>query len=460
MTQIITRFAPSPTGFLHIGGARTALFNWLFARHLGGKFLLRIEDTDRERSTPEATSAILDGLKWLGLDWDGEEIYQFARAGRHAEVAHQLVEKGAAYLCYCSPEELAAMREAGHGYDRRWRDRPASDAPAGVKPVVRIKAPLTGSLIIEDRVQGRVEVKAEQLDDFILLRSDGTPTYMLAVVVDDHDMGITHIIRGDDHLNNAFRQHCIYDAMGWSVPEFSHIPLIHGADGAKLSKRHGALGVQEYREMGYLPEALRNYLLRLGWAHGDEEIIPTDRAIEIFSLEGIGKSPSRFDVAKLEHINGHYIREAGDNHLAALVQPVIEKILGLALTPAQYGLLVAALPALKQRVKNINELAESAVFYFHLRPIPLSDKAQAVLDDNGLALLADLAHLLDLEGDWSHDGLQESCKAYSEKHAIKLGQVMAPLRSAITGSHASPSMFEVMVLLGKEEVLGRIRDVL
>jgi len=456
----VTRFAPSPTGYLHIGGARTALFNWLYAKHTGGKFLLRIEDTDRERSTPEATAAILDGLKWLGLDWDGEEIHQFSRASRHAEIAHQLVEKGAAYHCYCSPEELAAMREAGHGYDRRWRDRPASDAPAGIAPVVRIKAPLTGSLAIEDGVQGRVEVKAEQLDDFILLRSDGTPTYMLAVVVDDHDMGITQIIRGDDHLNNAFRQMCIYQAMGWDAPAFAHIPLIHGADGAKLSKRHGALGVEAYREMGYLPEALRNYLLRLGWAHGDEEIIPTDRAIEIFSLSGIGKSPSRFDVAKLEHLNGHYIREADDARLAALIQKIIEEKLGIIMTSSQESLLLVALPGLKQRVKNINELADNSLFYFYTRPVPLSDKAEAALDENARALLADLAHMLELEGDWSHDGLQESCKAYGEKHSIKLGQVMAPLRAAITGSHASPSMFEVMALLGRDEVLARIKDVL
>lgn len=460
MTQVITRFAPSPTGFLHIGGARTALFNWLYARHTGGKFLLRIEDTDRERSTPEATAAILDGLKWLGLEWDGEETYQFARANRHAEVANALVEQGAAYYCYCSPEELQAMREAGTGYDRRWRDRDPKDAPAGVKPVVRIKAPLEGSLAIDDHVQGRVEVKAEQLDDFILLRSDGTPTYMLAVVVDDHDMGVTHIIRGDDHLNNAFRQMTIYRAMGWNVPEFAHIPLIHGADGAKLSKRHGALGVEAYRDMGYLPEALCNYLMRLGWAHGDEEIIPQDRAIEIFTLEGIGRSPSRFDFTKLEHLNGHYIREANDNRLAALLQPKIEETLGKPLSPAQHALLVKALPGLKQRVKNINELAENSLFYFQPRPVPLNEKAEQALNEGARALLAALLPVLEADAAWTHDGLQETCKAYGEKHALKLGAVMGPIRAAVTGSTTSPSMFEVMELLGKEETLARIRDIL
>ncbi len=458
--KVITRFAPSPTGFLHIGGARTALFNWLFSNHTGGQFLLRIEDTDRERSTPEATQAILDGLTWLGLDWDGDVTYQFARAARHAEIAHALVAQGAAYPCYCSPEELAAMREAGHGYDRRWRDRDPSEAPAGIKPVIRIKAPLSGSMVIQDQVQGRVEVKAEQLDDFILLRSDGTPTYMLAVVVDDHDMNVTHVIRGDDHLNNAFRQRVIYEAMGWDVPEFAHIPLIHGPDGAKLSKRHGALGVEAYRDMGYLPEALRNYLLRLGWAHGDEEIIPTERAVEIFSLAGIGKSPSRFDFAKLENLNGHYIREANDNALAALVEPCIEAALGIRLSPNQHALLVKALPGLKQRVKTINELSDNALFYFRSLPLPLSDKAEQALNEEGRALLSDLARMLELEGDWSHDALQEACKSYGDKHALKLGAVMAPLRAAITGSHASPSMFEVMEQLGKEEVLARIKDVL
>ncbi len=460
MTQVITRFAPSPTGFLHIGGARTALFNWLYARHMGGQFRLRIEDTDRERSTPEATAAILDGMRWLGLEWDGEEVHQFARAARHAEVAQALLASGAAYRCYTTPEELDAFRKENPNakYRSPWRE--GGSPPAGAPYVVRIKAPQTGETTIADKVQGTVTVSNTELDDMVLLRSDGTPTYMLAVVVDDHDMGITHIIRGDDHLNNAFRQLCIYRAMGWDAPEFAHIPLIHGPDGAKLSKRHGALGVEAYREMGYLPEALRNYLLRLGWAHGDEEIIPTDRAIEIFSLEGIGKSPSRFDFTKLEHLNGHYIREANDNRLAALIQPIIEEKLGLTLNPSQHGLLVAALPGLKKRVKNLNELADNALFYFHPRPIPLSEKAQSQLDENARALLADLAHMLELEGDWSHDGLQESCKAYGEKNALKLGAVMAPLRAAITGSHASPSMFEVMALLGKEEVLGRIKDVL
>lgn len=460
MSQTVTRFAPSPTGFLHIGGARTALFNWLYAKHTGGKFLLRIEDTDRERSTPEATQAILDGMRWLGLDWDGEEIHQFARASRHAEVAHEMLAKGQAYRCYTTPEELDAFRKENPNvkYRSPWRD--GGTPPEGAPFVIRIKAPQTGETTIADKVQGNVTVSNAELDDMVLLRSDGTPTYMLAVVVDDHDMGVTHVIRGDDHLNNAFRQLTIYRAMGWDIPEYAHIPLIHGADGAKLSKRHGALGVEEYRKMGYLPEALRNYLLRLGWAHGDEEIISTDRSIEIFSLEGIGKSPSRFDFAKLEHLSGHYIREADDARLAEILWSIIEERLCVTPDFSRNKLLMSALPGLKQRVKNINELADNALFYFQSRPIPLSDKAQEVLNDAGLALLADLARMLELEGNWTHDALQEACKAYGEKHALKLGAVMAPLRAAITGSHASPSMFEVMELLGKEEVLARIQDVL
>ncbi|MBC7135504.1 MAG: glutamate--tRNA ligase, partial [Oceanibaculum nanhaiense] len=331
---VVTRFAPSPTGFLHIGGGRTALFNWLYARHTGGKFLLRIEDTDRARSTEDAVQAIFDGLKWLGLDWDDEAVMQFARAGRHAEVAHELLAQGKAYRCYASPEELTAMREQAKAegrpvrYDGRWRDRPDSDAPAGVAPVIRLKAPQTGQTIIQDMVQGEVTVANEQLDDFVLLRGDGTPTYMLSVVVDDHDMGITHVIRGDDHLNNAFRQTQLYQAMGWDVPHFAHIPLIHGPDGAKLSKRHGALGVEAYRDMGFLPEAMRNYLLRLGWGHGDEEIIPTDKAIEWFDLDAVGRSASRFDMAKLENLNAHYLREADDTRLATLILPMLEEKLG------------------------------------------------------------------------------------------------------------------------------------
>ncbi len=460
----VTRFAPSPTGYLHIGGARTALFNWLFAKHTGGKFLLRIEDTDRERSTQPAIEAILDGLKWLGLEWDGEETYQFSRAPRHREVVDELLAKGMAYKCYCTPEELAAMREQaaaekrGFRYDGRWRERPESDAPAGIKPAIRLKAPLIGSITIKDGVQGDVTTAAEQLDDMVLLRSDGTPTYMLAVVVDDHDMGVTHIIRGDDHLTNAARQQALYDALGWTAPHFSHIPLIHGADGAKLSKRHGALGVEAYRDLGYLPEALRNYLLRLGWGHGDEEIISTDRAIEIFTIEGIGKSPSRFDFAKLDNLNGHYIREANDNRLAKLVQPLIETALGIHFTDVQHALLVKAMAGLKARAKTLLELRDNALFYFAPRPIALNEKAESMMNEDARSMLSGITEELTTLDIWQHDELEQICKAYCEKHALKLGNLMSPIRIAITGSTMSPSMFEVMSQLGKEESLSRMRD--
>ncbi|MBW7912057.1 MAG: glutamate--tRNA ligase, partial [Alphaproteobacteria bacterium] len=336
MSKIITRFAPSPTGYLHIGGGRTALFNWLFAKHMGGQFLLRIEDTDRARSTEAAVEAILDGMRWLGLDWDGEPIFQFARMNRHAEIAHQLLAEGKAYYCYCTPEELEKMREEqlakglSPRYDGRWRDRDPKDAPAGVKPAVRIKAPSRANdeMLVSDAVQGDVRVPYTQLDDMILLRGDGTPTYMLSVVVDDHDMGITHVIRGDDHLTNTFRQRMIYDAMGWDVPKFAHIPMILGEDGAKLSKRHGAVGLHEYANKGYLPEAMRNYLLRLGWGHGDTEIVDTEEAVKLFTLDGIGKSPSRMDFTKLAHVNAHYMRQADEERLMALTMPYIEEKLG------------------------------------------------------------------------------------------------------------------------------------
>ncbi len=462
---VITRFAPSPTGFLHIGGARTALFNWLFARHHQGKFLLRIEDTDHARSTQEAIDAILDGMRWMGLAWDGEPVYQSTRAARHVEIAETLLANGHAYHCYATPEELQAMREeAAAGkkpfrYDGRWRDRDPAEAPAGVAPVIRLKAPRQGELTIDDQVQGKVTVAADQLDDMILLRSDGTPTYMHAVVVDDHDMNVTHIIRGDDHLTNAFRQRILYEAMGWEIPVFAHIPLIHGSDGAKLSKRHGALGVEAYRDMGYLPETLRNYLLRLGWAHGDEEIIPTEKAIEWFSLEGIGKSPSRFDTAKLDHLNGHYIREADDDMLAGLIQPKIEAILGLTLSPAQKSLLERAMSGLKQRTKNINELADNAAFYFHPLPLPLTEKAQSLLGGEAITMLGRMLPLLEDTDNWTQQALEELARSFSERESTKLGNVAQPLRAALTGSHISPSVFEVMELLGKEESLRRIRSI-
>src|SRR5579863_5766251 len=387
---VTVRFAPSPTGFLHIGGARTALFNWLFARHHqlhgdGGKFHLRIEDTDRERSTPEATTAIIDGLRWLGLDWDGEVVFQFARAAHHAEIAQRLLAAGKAYRCYCTPEELEAMRERAKaekrsiGYDGTWRDRDPSEAPPGVAPAIRLKTERTGATTIRDHVLGEVTVENQELDDLIILRSDGTPTYNFSVVIDDHDMGITHVIRGNEHFRNAFRQTQIYRALDWAVPEFAHIPLIHGSDGAKMSKRHGALGVEAYRDMGYLPEALRNYLLRLGWSHGDDEIISTEDAIRWFDLDAVGRAPARFDFAKLDSLNGHYIREARDSRLVALIAPRLEERLGRPLDEPSRGRLLRAMPSLKLRPKTLVELAGNALFYVRQRPIPMGDKAKAIL---------------------------------------------------------------------------------
>jgi glutamyl-tRNA synthetase len=464
---VVTRFAPSPTGFLHIGGGRTALFNWLYARRHGGTFLLRIEDTDRARSTEAATQAILDGLKWLGLDWDGEPVSQFERSPRHAEVARQMVGAGKAYYCYASPEELEAMRaeqkEKGlpQRYDGRWRDRPASDAPAGAKPVIRLKAPLVGETVLQDQVQGEVRVQNAQLDDMILLRSDGTPTYMLAVVVDDHDMGVTHVIRGDDHLTNTFRQIQIYNAMGWDVPVMSHIPLIHGADGAKLSKRHGALGVEAYQEMGYLPEALRNYLLRLGWAHGNDEIIPTEQAVAWFNLEGIGRSPSRFDFTKLDNLNAHYLREMADAALVDLIAPRLTALTGGgSISAGQKNLLASAMPALKQRAKTLKDLSESAVFFIKSRPLPLDDGAQKILSPEGRTLLAELAIKLKGLTVFSASEIEEAARQLATDHGLKLGQTAQPLRAALSGSNVSPPIFEVAALLGRDETVGRIEDAL
>lgn len=457
---VITRFAPSPTGYLHIGGARTALFNWLYARHMGGQFLLRIEDTDKERSTPEATQAIIDGMQWLGLEHDGEIIYQSARADRHAEVARELLAKGKAYQCYCTPEELDTMREqakaSGLPIRSPWRNKAASDASAGAPFVVRIKAPLEGEVVIDDAVQGTVRVAAQQLDDFIILRSDGSPTYMHAVVVDDHDMGITHVIRGDDHLNNAFRQWVIYDAMGWNVPTFAHIPLIHGPDGAKLSKRHGALGVEAYRDMGYLPEAIRNYLLRLGWSHGNEEIISTEQAIEWFDITAINKGASRMDFDKLANLNGHYIRACENAHLEALTITELNKHLERPLELDEVKRLERAMESLKQRAKTIVELAESAVFYFrHLHA--QDDKAKQQLNE-GLELMKGFIPHLETAEQWTHDGLFALAKTYAESAGVKIGVLMAPIRVAITGSTGAPSMFEVMEILGSEESLKRLKS--
>ncbi|CAO3446402.1 MULTISPECIES: glutamate--tRNA ligase [Azospirillum] len=461
---VVTRFAPSPTGFLHIGGARTALFNWLYARRNGGTYLLRIEDTDRQRSTDAAVDAILDGLSWLGLDWDGDAVSQFARKDRHAEVAQQMLAAGRAYYCYASPEELEEMRAAQKAagqpvrYDGRWRDRDPSEAPAGVKPVIRLKAPQEGETVLKDRVQGEVTVQNAQLDDLILLRADGTPTYLLAVVVDDHDMGVTHVIRGDDHLTNTFRQIQIFNAMGWDLPEFGHIPLIHGPDGAKLSKRHGALGVDAYRDMGYLPEAIRNYLLRLGWGHGDDEIISTEQAVEWFNLEGIGRSPSRFDFAKLENLNAHYMRQADDARLVGLAAPRLEAELGRALTESERDLLTRAMNGLKQRARTVVDLAQSARFYLAARPLAMDEKAAALLDEKGRGVLTDLAARFEAEADFTAAALEGLVRAFAEERGEKLGKIAQPLRAALTGSTVSPPIFEVAEILGRAETLARMKD--
>jgi glutamyl-tRNA synthetase len=462
MTPIV-RFAPSPTGFLHIGGARTALFNWLYARHTGGLFRVRIEDTDRVRSTPEAVAAIIDGLEWLGLAWDGEVVHQFARAARHAEVAHQLLAAGHAYYCYCAPAELEAMRARARAekrsvrYDGTWRDRDPAEAPPGVAPAIRLKAPQAGATTIHDRVQGEVTIANAELDDLIILRADGTPTYNLSVVVDDHDMGITDVIRGDDHLNNAFRQTQIYDALGWPVPEFAHVPLIHGPDGAKLSKRHGALGVEAYREMGYLPEALRNYLLRLGWSHGDAEMISTDEAIAWFDLDAVGRAPARFDFAKLDNLNGHYIRAADDARLAALVAERLETSFGHPLDESRRDRLRRAMPELKLRPKTLAELTRNARFLVAPRPIVPDPKAAKLLSSQARGLLAALAPIL-AGCPWRGEPLENCVRAFADEEDVPVGAVAQPLRAALTGSVASPGIFFVMEALGREETLTRIAD--
>jgi glutamyl-tRNA synthetase len=469
MTQIVTRFAPSPTGFLHIGGGRTALFNWLYARGRGGKMLLRIEDTDRERSTQAAIEAILDGLKWLGLDWDGDVVYQFANAARHREIAEQLLANGKAYRCYATPQELEAMRELARKesrpvrYDGRWRDRDPSEAPPDLKPVIRLKAPLDGDTVIEDQVQGRVTWQNQNLDDLVLLRSDGTPTYMLAVVVDDHDMGVTHVIRGDDHLTNAARQKQIYDALGWDIPSMSHIPLIHGPDGSKLSKRHGALGVDAYRAMGYLPAALRNYLVRLGWSHGDQEIFSTQEMIDLFDLPAIGRSAARFDFAKLENLNGHYIRHSDDQALVTAFEDVLNFIpagedVRSKLTPASRAQLLQAMPGLKERAKTLVELVDSATYIFAERPLEMEPKAAALLTPETRQLIGRLADALSAVTAWSAETTEASMRTFAEQHELKLGAVAQPLRVALTGRTTSPGIFDVLAVLGRAECLARLRD--
>jgi glutamyl-tRNA synthetase len=460
---VVVRFAPSPTGFLHIGSARTALFNWLFARHHGGIFRLRIEDTDRARSTPEAISAIIEGLDWLGLNWDGEVVYQSARAARHAAIARQLLAAGRAYYCYCTSDELAAMREKARAerrsirFDSPWRDRDPADAPPGVAPVIRLKAPQQGAATIHDHVQGDVTVANSELDDLIILRADGSPTYNLSVIVDDHDMGVTHVIRGDDHLNNAFRQMQIYRALDWPLPEFAHLPLIHGADGTKLSKRHGAIGIDAYRELGYLPEALRNYLLRLGWSHGDDEIISTKNAIAWFDLDAVGRAPARFDFAKLDSLNGHYIRLTEDDRLVAIVAEHLEKTSGHPLSEAYRARLSRAMPELKLRPKTIVELWMNVRFLITPRPIPLDEKAVKLLTLEARRQLAELRQRLDGVA-WRRDALEERIRSFTDEKGTKLGAVAQPLRAALTGSSASPGIFEVMEVLGREETLGRITD--
>ena len=487
--SVVVRFAPSPTGFLHIGGARTALFNWLFARHHGGIFRLRIEDTDRARSTPEATAAIIDGLDWLGLGWDGEVVHQFANAARHGEVARQLLAAGHAYRCWCTAAELESMRAQARAEGRSlrtdspWRDRDPAEAPSGITPVIRLKTPKDGATIISDLVLGsgplvegqpEIKVQNEDLDDLILLRADGTPTYNLSVVVDDHDMDITHVIRGADHLRNAFRQTQIYRALGWLVPKFGHVPLIFGADGAKMSKRHGALGVEQYRELGYLPEALRNYLLRLGWSHGNDEIISTAQAIEWFDLDPdphellsrppgffgeFGRAAARFDQAKLDSLNGHYIRNAEDHRLVALVAERLEKDLGRSLSETARVRLERAMPELKLRPKTVAELAANARFLVARRPLRLDEKAVKLLTVDARRLLGELAPHLD-GVTWQASALEERVREFAAENGIKLGSVAQPLRAALTGSTASPGIFEVMVVLGREETLGRITDAL
>lgn len=498
----VVRFAPSPTGYLHIGGARTALFNWLYARGRGGKFLLRIEDTDRERNNEAAVAAILDGLKWLELDWDGDAVSQFSRADRHRAVANELLEKGAAYHCYASPAEIEAAREAAKAEGRRqiflspWRDRDPSEAPKDVKPTIRLKAPRDGETVIEDHVQGRVVFPNKDLDDLILLRSDGNPTYNLAVVVDDHDMGITHVVRGVDHLTNAARQLQIYQGMGWEVPDFAHVPLIHGADGAKLSKRHGAQGVEEYRSMGYLPVALRNYLVRLGWSHGDDEIISTEQLIAWFDIDAINKSAARFDFKKLDDLNGHYIRQADDKDLlqqiksmlphqdyAALAEapvdakapPRADAALGkevlalvrdvstgteLAARFASVGWdkFEAAMPSLKERAKTLSELVASALFLVASRPLKLDDKASKLLDSEAREALAALLPRFEGVSSWRAETLESEVRAFCEETGKKLGKVAQPLRAALTGRAVSPPVFTVLEVLGREEALSRLRD--
>jgi glutamyl-tRNA synthetase len=467
--KVITRFAPSPTGYLHIGGARTALFNWLYAKHTGGKMLLRIEDTDQARSTEGAILAILDGLRWLELDWEGEPVYQLARAERHRTIAEQLLGEGKAYRCYASVEELQAMRERARadgrapGYDGTWRHRDPSEAPPGIEPAIRFKAPREGETVVEDRVQGHVVFANKELDDLVILRSDGSPTYNLSVVVDDHDMAITHVIRGDDHLTNAARQTQIYKALGWQTPVFAHVPLIHGPDGAKLSKRHGALGVEAYRAMGYLPAALRNYLVRLGWSHGDHEIMSTEEMIEWFDLDGIGRSAARFDFVKLENLNGHYLRETPDVEIVNRLQALVPELPDGASLAGRIGKegwerIERAMPGLKERAKTLRELLDNAAYLFAKRPIALDEQAAKLLDEPGRDIIAQLLPRLEAVTPWAIKEIEASVRSFAEETGRKIGKVAQPLRAALTGKSTSPGIFDVLEVLGREESLGRLRD--
>ncbi|MEM7288771.1 MAG: glutamate--tRNA ligase [Pseudomonadota bacterium] len=466
---VVTRFAPSPTGYLHIGGARTALFNWLYAKANDGEMMLRIEDTDRERSDEKAVAAILDGLSWLGLGWHGEPVSQFSGADRHREVAEELLAKGAAYRCYSTPDELAVMREAakaeGHStaYNGMWRDKDLADAPPGAPFVVRLKTPLDGHTVVHDQVQGEVRFPNADLEDFVMLRSDGTPTYMLAVVVDDFDMGVSHIIRGDDHLTNAAKQTLIFEAMGWDVPIMAHIPLIHGADGGKLSKRHGAIGAEAYRAMGYIPEALRNYLVRLGWAHGDEEIFTTQEMIKAFGFDGMNKAAARFDFAKLEALNAHYMRQmAPDTLLQNLIDLLPELEGGAAIAEAlddqNRNWLLAALPSLTERAKTLVELVEAADFVFAARPLEMDEKALSLTTGEGQEVIRKVLPVLEALDDWSHDGIDAALRGFCESQDLKLGKVAQPIRAALTGKAASPGAFDVLQIFGKTEALARLSD--
>jgi glutamyl-tRNA synthetase len=464
---VVTRFPPSPTGSLHIGSARTALFNWLYARHNNGRFILRIEDTDKKRSTDEAVESIFDGLTWLGLNWDGDATFQSQNLDRHAKVAEELLSSGMAYKCYCTPEELDEMRATAKSegkrafYDRRWRDRSEGDAPEGAPWVVRIKMPIDGETTIHDLVQGDVTVAHEQLDDFILLRADGSPTYMLSVVVDDYDAGVTHVIRGDDHLNNAFRQYHLYRAAGWTSPEYAHIPLIHGADGQKLSKRHGATSVQEYRDIGFLPDALRNYLLRLGWSHGDDEVIDTAQAIEWFGLENVGRSAARFDSAKLENLNAHYLRETDAKQITSAIVERLNAFEGVTVDETGEKRIEAAVPHIVQRAKTLVDLSESALFLVIAPTFPLAEaKADKILKNGGADVLGSVVETLHSISDWTEENLDAGLRSRAEELELGFGKIAQPLRVALTGSTASPGIFDVMVILGRNESLSRIASLL